>query len=316
MPFDSYLQLTLIVIIGYFSGQFRLYNNPDNAIDAFNRFSLYIGFPVLMFQSLVQKQYVLPSGISFYLAHFISIGLAIILLRLFVFSTGQKFKNVLGAMTIGTVFGNIAYLGIPICSQIFDNKDLGIVSLSAAIHLVIALSLGQFLMIKWSPNETSYKNLFSAFIKQPLIWAPILGILFRFFPEDFIYYISVPLNPIAACAGPISLYMLGLYLYANRKYMVIPKSATFITVVFKMVLLPVIFTIIGILGNRAWLLTNSEVNVMIIMASMPVAITTFSLTYQYKTGQEIIAQAIVISTFLSFLLLPLLLSSIRLLLSY
>jgi malonate transporter len=313
MPFESYLQLAFIVLVGFCSGKFKLFNDLENTIDIFNRFSLYIGFPVLMFESLINKEFLLPSGISFYMVHIISILLIVLLLSILIHFKKKNFKNVWGAIAIGSIFGNIAYLGIPICTQIVDKKDIGIVSLGAAIHLVIALSLGQFLLIRWnSDTGISYKKLFNTIIRQPLIWAPIAGLLFRIFPQNIINLVSVPLAPISLCAGPISLYLLGLYLYSQRKYLAIPKQATFIIVLFKMILLPLVFSIISLIGFRMNLLTLSEVKILILQASMPLAITTFSLSYQYKAGQELIAQSIVITTFLSFLIIPFIIKAVSL----
>lgn len=309
MSFQAYFQLIFIVLIGYLSGQLKLYKDLGNAIDILNRFSLYIGFPILIFQSLINKEYTLPSGFYFYFAHITSILLTLVILYLTAISIGKKFKPILGSLAIGSIFGNIAYLGIPICAQIVEKKELGIVSLSAAIYLVIALSLGQLLLITWSNNkEKSYKDIFNTIIKQPLLWAPILGMLFRFFPETYTNFISIPFNPIATSSGTISLYMLGLYLYANKNQLVIPKAGTFVLLLFKMLILPIIFSITSIIGYKMNLLTLVELKIMMLQATMPVAITTFSLTYKYEGGVEIVAQAIVMSTILSLLLLPIVVS--------
>jgi len=46
--------------------------------------------------------------------------------------------------------------------------------------------------------------------------------------------------------------------------------------------------------------------VLILQGGMPVAVTTFSLAEEYRTGRELLACAVVVSTVLSLVSLPLL----------
>lgn len=300
------LPLLFILALGVGAGALRWFPSPPAAIAALNRFALMLAFPALIVAGLASDSLALPGGPGFYLVHALAaVGQVAAALAL---TRGQgALGRSRGAIALAALFGNIAYLGIPFATAVLGPRATGLASLAAALHIVIAMTLGPLLLLRHSGGAPRpFGPILATVARQPLVWAPLVGLALRAAPAAPRALVLDLVAPLGASAGPVALFMLGLYLHSNlgRLRRVGPEVAA--ACVLKLLVYPALA-----LASAAALaafapLLPMERQVIVLVAAMPVAITTFSLAEEFGTGREVVASSIVASTLLALATLPVL----------
>ena len=284
-------------------GFLKIYKSPSNAIAILNTYALYLAFPALIFAGVADSGLGLSPVIGFVtLVPFAFLIVFIMLLKSF-----QILSDIeAGVAGLGSTFGNIAYLGIPICASIIGSDVVGLASYVAALHLIVGLSVGPGLLL-WGSNSSNNRLdiILKKLMRQPLLWASIMGFCAQIFPRIWIKQIIPPVAWIGQSAGPVAVFIIGLYLWTKWRSILHFDRADWILLALKLFVLPA-FTWVGLAwaSGMGWLDSRSA-NVVLLQSSMPIAITTFAITEAYGVGQEKITRGIVATTGLFLLLLPL-----------
>jgi predicted permease len=137
---------------------------------------------------------------------------------------------------------------------------------------------------------------------QPLLWAPLLGLAVRAWGGAELAL----LGPIAASAAPVALFVLGLYLHAERRRLGELRAGDLAVIGLRLVGLPVLTAALALAGRAAGLVDADTAAVVVLLAGMPAAITTFAIATELEVATERVARAVVGSTALSAATLPIL----------
>lgn len=273
----------------------------DNWSGVLNDFALKIGFPVLIFTSLTKAPFSFAEQ-----APIIAVNsIFILLLFLAAFAAG-KILNLDGRMLrtvfICLVFGNVAYLGIPILLQVAGDKILPTASLIVAVYLFWNFTVGiAFLDLTRTVNKKNIlKDVTQNLLKNPLLIAVILGIAVAGMNIRLPLIATTALNMITASVTPVVLIVIGLFIGAST----IGKLSDWMPVF--------VFSCIVLIAKPAVLyfgvtwsgLSHIEFSPSVIEAAMPLAITPFALADTFDMDKEFIARGIVLSTILSVISLP------------
>lgn len=295
------LQLAVPAFLGALAGRAGLFRDPEEAITTLNTYALNIGFPALIVLGLVDARLALPSSPLFYLAW--PICLAVMLLALRAIPT---WRESLGTLSLVVVFGNVAYLGLPYVRATFGEEIGGPAALAVAIHVTGAVTLGPTVLALWSGGEekTSARDLASRVAKQPLFWAPAVGLALRALPEAARGEAIDWIKPLAASAAPIALFLLGLYLYQQRDRLAARDIPLLGHLLVRQAITPALMLGVMLLGWKFGWISGEYAALHVVLASMPVAITTFSMAHQAGARSDRVGASIVWSSILSLLLLP------------
>ena len=298
--------LFAIIALGSLCAGLRVFPDIKAAIGVLNRFALYVGFPLLVVSGLIADDLVLPEGPGFYTVHVVSA--AIMVIGMIALTRARPIRRDAGALTMGSIFGNIAYLGIPFCGAAYGAAAIGVASLSAALHIAIGMVVGPILLASMgSSGKVDSRKIAKQVASQPLVWSPVIGALLRMAPESVQDAVDTLAAPVGAAAGPVALFMLGLYLWLERRHLAKLDLSTTALTVAKLALYPLVAW--GMLEAAKTLgqsFTSMEERVVITVAAMPVAITTFSIAEEFNKGQRVVARGIVLSTVIALATLPLL----------
>lgn len=208
-------------------------------------------------------------------------------------------KEESGLFRFMTVFGNNAFMGIPVVEAIFGN-----VFYAALFNLpnnILIYSFGSYLL---SPTNVSAEKKHSFGLKNVLNPGVVSSVmaLFMFliglrFPE--------PVTDTLQCVGnittPLSMIVIGSSLA------VLPLGETFKDIkiylfsLFKLVVLP---TIIWLLG-RLFITNFTVLGVLVIISGMPCAAVTVMLCNEYGNNSDLAAKYVFVSTVLSVVTIPL-----------
>lgn len=255
----------------------------------------YIALPALIFQNIVTSN--IDELFTLQDAQLLA---GTVIAHLIIFLIAIAFSKTLATRIIPIIitFGSTAYLGIPFANYAFGKEGAVYASL-LSVSLVTCLLITSILWLKRYSKLQLQNHVIKNLFELPLLWAVLAGLLWpilRLPPlPDFIKRLF---ETIGAGAGPVALLALGAYMY-DFKFHDLPLVKASIISFLKVVLMPVVtFFILRWLGISGILLV-----IGVTMAATPTAITSFILSKEYKTGENLAAGTILLSMFFSLIVL-------------
>lgn len=273
-------------------------HSPSSLISGLHIYAFYVAFPALIASGLLSAKVGLPRQWAFYLLWPASLALVLGLVRRAA-PRGNR-----GELALVLCFGNVAYLGLPIVMGLSPEPVHGAIALAVSVHVVFAVGLGPLMMARWAPSELAAGEQTGArvraILRQPLLWAPLVGFVCRALPEPWSAGVLKLSAPLAGSAAPVALFMLGLYLFEARSSLRVTRSARALLwgVSLRLVVAPMVVALLGLAAVQLGLLERELWRAHVLLAAMPAAITTFSMAREQGHGQEAVAATIMWSTLL------------------
>lgn len=291
--------LFLIIFASALLQKFK--NIGDNWSTVLNEFALKIGFPALIFSALSK----VPFSFSTEAGLIISNSLFIVTSLLLAFIIGKILrleKQMFRTLFICFVFGNVAYLGIPILTQTSGDKILPTATLIVAIYLFWIFTAGiGYLDYSIAKNKRDVaKNILKNLLTNPLLISVILGILIGSFKISLPAILLKSLDMITASVTPTVLIVIGLFIGKSKFGKLSEWLPVLLFSILKLAMLPAIFYF----GAKFSGASLPQFPSSIIQAAMPLAITPFALADKYSLNKDFIARSIVLSTILAVISLP------------
>lgn len=266
-----------------------------------NEFALKIGLPVLIFSALSKTPFSFVEQTPLILANSLFI-VASLLLAILVETIMRLEKRMFRTLFICFVFGNTAYLGIPILVQISGEEILPTASLIVAIYLFWLFTIGLgYLDYSIEKNKKDVaKNVLKNLFKNPLLISVALGIIIGSLQITLPTILLKSMDMITASVTPTVLIVIGLFIGKSKIGKLTEWFPILLFSILTLALLPAIFYF----GAKGLGFMPSQFSSSIIQAAMPLAITPFALADKYKLDKTFIARSIVLSTLLSVVSLP------------
>ena len=191
------------------------------------------------------------------------------------------------------VFGNVGNMGLPLCYFAYGNEGLGL-----AVGFYLVYSVSQFTV---GPLFQGRQAAWRTLIATPAIYAAVFGLLLLITDTTMPLWLGNTVELLAGVAIPLMIIALGhaLGTFTVRRF----------RISFGMSVLRLgIGFAAGLLLVEVLNLEGTMRGVMIIEATMPVAVFNYLLAARYDRHPDDVAGAIVVSTLISFLSLPFLLN--------
>jgi predicted permease len=258
----------------------------DYPVDFVTRVVMNIGAPCLIVSSFSE------AGID--AARLADLALAtLLLLSIMGLAAGALVKLLrLPAVTFvpPVVFANVGNMGLPLCYFAFGDQGL---ALALAVFLVVftlQMSLGQMFV--------AGKGGMLVLVRQPVLWATLIAVVLVMTDTRLPTWLVNTTGLLGDLTIPLMLITLGVSL-ASLKVTEWRLS--------------LIFSLLRVAGGfgagwavAGWLgLEGVERGVLILQASMPVAVFNYLLALRYRRDPGEVAAMVVVSTLLAFALLPL-----------
>lgn len=283
--------------IGFAAGAIRLFADAEAAIDPLNRYSLYIAFPALVAHGLLSSELALPSTPGFWLLVPVVLAITALLARATLPRQAPTLALILS-------FGNVAYLGLPVVAEAFGERALPLASLAVAVHVALALSVGPALLLRWSGSSPRLGPLLARVVRQPLLYAPLIGLALRLAPSSARAAIDSVLDPLGRSAAPVALFLLGLYIHVHRARMRSFDAGDLAHIAFKLLVMPALTFALAFALVRLGLLLPLGARVLFVLSAMPAAITTFAMAHEHGVGTARVSRAIVTTTLVGLVTVP------------
>jgi malonate transporter and related proteins len=285
-----------IILTGYLAGRFEALG-PESAA-ALNRFVYLFALPPALFlftaRAPIEKVFNWP-----FIGAFVGGSIATLLISLLVGRIWFRHNPAtLTVQGLTAIFANVVYMGLPLLMTAYG-PDGALPAIVAAL-IINVMFIGGAITVMDATRATGSSPLQAigsfakTLVRNPLISAPLLGILFSTLTLSLPKAASNFLELMAAATGPGALFALGLSLVGRKLTGNVVEIAWII--VLKLLVQPIItFVLVAYAFGMDPLWTRAAV----LLAAMPVGAGAFVIAQQYNVQVQRVSAAIVISTALS-----------------
>ena len=247
-----------------------------------------VGTPCLVFTALAEADIGLAALQSIAFAMIICVAVFVVLGTATLKVTGLPVNVHLPAL----ITPNVGNMGLPICLFAFGADGLVL-----AVAVMATLTITCFSLNIWIASGTASPL---EALKQPAIWASVLGALVIYFDLQMPKWLLDTTRIVGGLSIPLMLLALGVSI-ATLKIADVRRSA-FLSIWRLGVGYVVALGVASLLD-----LDPLVRNVLILQASMPAAVFTFLFAQMYDTRPSEVAGTIVLSTLFSLITLPVIL---------
>ncbi|MGB3534309.1 MAG: AEC family transporter [Microcoleaceae cyanobacterium] len=286
---SAVLPVGLIVLIGFIAGKALSLEQTT-----LSRLILYVLFPALIADSLYRTTLTGEDIIAI----FLGFTLTYFILGIIAWNIGHALKFPLDlkkSLVATTTLPNSGNMGLPV---VFF--ALGESGLERAIIYLIAWNLVVLMTMPGFLQTGGFLSSIWFTLKLPLIWAILLGISLNLFNIQLPWRLDEGLHILSESAIPMALILLGLQIAASplqlNRYEIGASLMRLLGGFW------VAYSIGKIIG-----LNSLDLKVLVLQGSMPTAITAFLMVNEFGGDRTRTARVVVVSTLLSFLLLPVIL---------
>lgn len=294
--FNGVFPLILIVSLGMFLKKIKIYD--DLFIQQANRFCFLVAFPLQLFYNIYHIDFSKkPNG---FLMLFIigSITFLVVMLMLIV-PRLMTDKSKWGAFIQGAYRSNFLLIGLPLAKNLFGETGVAVASLALPIVVPIYNFFAVLVLTLFSNKKESssikvpYLKLTVEIIKNPLIIASILGLIFGIMQFPIPVFLNRAIGDVGSIATPLALILLGgqFSFSALHGRLRTALIASFLRVVG----LPLLILCTAILfGFR-----GVELSTILIIFASPSAISGFIMAKNMDNDAELAGQIIILTTLFS-----------------
>ncbi|MCL4499822.1 MAG: AEC family transporter [Chloroflexi bacterium] len=289
---SSILAVVLLIAVGYFVKRVGLLRVDDRRV--VNDIIVYLAMPALVFRSIASSK-LNPSFLKFsalaLVVMAVSMALAYFLGRLM-----KLERKTFGALLLVAVVGNTGYLGYPLTISLFGRSNLaqavffdifGSVFFVFTVGVVVARRLG---------GSDERLNV----ARELFTFPPLIGL----FAAGLLQGVSLPLfldRAVEFLAGAtVPLIMLSIGLSIELNHLLEHRRPLGATVLIKLVAAP----LIALVAARIFGFTPVDTGISVLEASMPTMMISMVIGLKYGLDVEFMAAAIVGSTLLSTVTVP------------
>ena len=284
------LPVGLIILIGFVVGRTLPLQRST-----LSQLALYVLSPALVVDSLYRTELSLNSSSQLLLGFALTsiaiyglVGLINRLLKLpFPLSRG---------ITAIVMFPNNGNMGLPVVTF-----ALGAAGLDRAIIYMLGSSV---LMFCFGPAMIRGKGIIQGLkltLRLPLLWSILLGVSLRLLSVTIPWQLDQGIQQLGAAAIPIALILLGIQLSETTFR---PGIKEIILAIARLLIAPAIAYGIG----KGLQLETLNLQVLVLQSAMPTAVNSFVIVSEFGGDKDLVARAIVTSTLMSFITLPIILS--------
>jgi len=297
--------VAFVILLGFLAGRFGVINPDRSRVLA--ALALDFCLPALLFAATAVMTLAELENWQFFLG--IAIGLlsiyaAALALSLTAFRRSTAASSL---QALNSAFPNMAFMGVPVLTAVIGNSAVLSVVIgnlvSSFVLLPLTLTLLESGKSRKKPVDGAIaadqpagvamvlKSLLQA-VKQPLVWAPLVGIALAVLQVPMPDIATKSLNLIGTATSGVALFALGLVLSGQRLHVGIAALAN---TAFKMLAQPAVMLLLAILLG----VTGVSRREMILLGALPTASMTAMFAVQYDVYVAESDATILLSTILS-----------------
>lgn len=293
---NQVLMIFLLIGFGYFLRKINIMN--DGFTKGATDLIIYITLPAMVLSSMdrdFSKELASNGMIIFLLG---ALMYAVLAALAFVFVWIRKINaQDKGVYLYMVIFGNVGYLGYPVAKIAFGDIGVFYTAFFNIWFQLLTWTLGVKIMSK-------SKIKISRLILNPGLSATLLGVMIFFFSWDLPTVIKNTLETVGGMTVPLAMFVVGAFLADAKFSDFITKIDLYLASIMKLAIGPLIMAMILYRTNLPIIIKS----IPIIMSGMPSGVNTAIFARMFDTDYKLASQGVVLSTALSLISLPILLT--------
>ncbi len=282
--------ILLLMGIGFLSRKFGILKLGDERV--LSAYIYFFALPALFIVDLAETSFGVDT-LSFIFAGIIPV-LVVVMVYALLYAVFRFSRNTFYLLTLSTIFGSLAFFGIPFVTFAFPSEQTEHLATLAAATIGIAaiavsITMLEFYRLGESTKLEGLKHVAVRLARNPLIISIVAGILISVVGLEIPSLVSTFLHMMGGTTSAVAVFMLGAFLY-GKKYVNL-------TVAFGLSLLRIIFLPAVALATLAlFKLPTVDQSLLVLMHAMPVAVSLSVLSERYDFHRETIASLTLISS--------------------
>lgn len=197
------------------------------------------------------------------------------------------------------IFSNIGYMGIPVISAIYGSGAVFIVSIFIMVFYVVLYTYGVFLIRSGPGEKLSLKTFLT-----PMVVSAVVGLVCYLMGVQVGGVAAKTLDTLRRVTTPCAMLMIGCALSAMPFKTIWNNWRLYIVAMVKLVWIP----LAGFWVLKPFVSDETTLGVIVAVLGMPIASNFTILSAQYDQDQTLAASAVFITTLLSVVSIPILMS--------
>jgi malonate transporter and related proteins len=295
---------------------------PRDSDNILNQYVYYVAFPAIMFIALAQTPFASITQWGFIFALSLSmVATYAIALGLSLWASPKQ--SALGAIrALNATFGNTAFIGIPLLTMLFpqDNNALVAAAIASLLSVImfafalVSIEIATSKALKGKKTDEYQPQvshplmvMLKALASNPIVIASAMGVVVSAAAISLPESLSQMLHQVGNTSSPCALFAIGMVLTKamhrdsasqrwDKAFIIELNLITLLKLLFQPALSYCLMSAFNVQGN--WLIMG------VMLASLPTAASVYLLAQRYQVHTAQSAFAILLSTVLTFISLP------------
>lgn len=260
---------------------------------------IYILGPAMIINSFLGLTYSKENVIQIGIYFLVSLMVQVLFFGILYLVLHKKYEDSkYRIMSIGSVLGNVGFLGMPVIASVFPGEPIVLVysSINVMSMNLIVFTIGTYMIT----NDKKYVSIKNAILNPTTIAILIALPLFVggiHFPEQIESAIAL----LAKMVTPVCMIILGMRLSEAKFKVIFTRLFGYATCLLKLVVFPLVAFLLV-----CWLPGISDVckTTIVVLAMMPAGAIIESLSELYECEQEFAANVVLLTTIMSVITIP------------
>lgn len=261
---------------------------------------IYVLAPSMVINSFLQLEYSKENFQSIIKCFFITLAAQLIFMGIIYAVLHKKYGQAkYRILTVGSVLGNVGFIGMPIISSLFPNEPIVLCysSINILTMNLIVFTMGVFLIT----NDKKYISLKSA-VLNPTTISILISLPLFFLNIQLPEIASSTIAVFAKMVTPFCMIILGMRLSSCNLKDLFTRPFVYAAAALKLMVFPVLMFLAV---HRLPMLDGVAKSALIILAMCPSGAVIESLAELHECEQELAANVVLLSTILCVVTIPL-----------
>lgn len=221
-------------------------------------------------------------------------GFAIVFTLFSIWLTGRVYKKGYEIDRYSVIFNNKAFIAVPLLQAVYGVESVFYAAPVIIVAFLFIYTYGQNML-----NGKSGLTL-SKVLKNPVIWATLLGFFFYFTGVPIPAMILRPLDSLLAINSPLAMILLGVFLSAGSLLAIFTERRAWVSAFLRLLVVPVL--VVGVLAFFPFSTSFKEINTIIWACPSAMNLTMFTALAGKNT--HLASKLVSLSTLLSVFTMP------------
>lgn len=273
----------------------------DFDIKSLSKMALFLMTPVLAFRTFYQNS--LSWNYVYFGLFLVLLCFILILINYLIgFLRGWDSSSICSSILSSSFMNNGNY-GTPVVLFVFGKAGLNYAVILMVIQQLIMCTVGLYYAAKGSLDEDNRVSPLKEVLKMPIVYGAILGLVCQLFAVKIGADFYTAISMVADATIPTVMIILGMQL-ADISLKKLEKERIAYSLVLKLAISPMIAFVIALFLPVDHMIKQ----IMVITAAMPTAANTTMYALQFNTKPDFVSSATLLSTLLSLIALPIVIS--------